>query len=59
VPIPGARAVVDGLELTAETAHGRRNRIGTVLVRRVDGDERTEEPAEPTEELEPAERADA
>ncbi len=59
VPIPGARAVVDGLELTAETAHGRRNRIGTVLVRRVDGDEPPEPPAEPTEELEPAERADA
>jgi hypothetical protein len=28
--------VVDGLELTAETAHGRRNRIGTLLVRKVD-----------------------
>ena len=32
------------LELTAETAHGRRNRIGTVLVRRVDGDERPSHP---------------
>jgi CBS domain containing-hemolysin-like protein len=61
VPIQGASAVVDGLELTAETAHGRRNRIGTVLVRRINGDERPQEPgarAEPTDELEPVERAD-
>ena len=36
VPIPGAHASVEGLILTAETAHGRRNRIGTVLVRRSD-----------------------
>ncbi|MFN2562728.1 MAG: hemolysin family protein [Jatrophihabitans sp.] len=35
VPIPGARAVVHGLELTAEHVGGRRNRIDTVLVRRV------------------------
>jgi CBS domain containing-hemolysin-like protein len=35
VPIPGARAVVHGLELTAESAGGRRNRVDTVLVRRV------------------------
>ena len=34
VPIPGAHAVVHGLELTAENAGGRRNRIDTVLVRR-------------------------
>ena len=34
VPIPGAVARVDGLELTAESSKGRRNRIGTVLVRR-------------------------
>ncbi|MEP6762085.1 MAG: hemolysin family protein [Sporichthyaceae bacterium] len=61
VPIQGARAVVDGLELTAETAHGRRNRIGTVLVRRINGDERSPEPAETgdsAETLESAERAD-
>jgi CBS domain containing-hemolysin-like protein len=36
VPIPGAQVVVDGIELTAETAQGRRNRIGTVLVRRLE-----------------------
>ena len=34
VPIPGAKAWVQGIELTAESAHGRRNRIGTILVRR-------------------------
>jgi CBS domain containing-hemolysin-like protein len=44
VPIPGARAVVHGLELTAEDVGGRRNRIDTVLVRRVrPPDEATEE----------------
>ncbi len=35
VPIPGAKAVVHGLELTAEDVGGRRNRIDTVLVRRL------------------------
>ena len=35
VPIPGATARVNGLELIAESAGGRRNRIDTVLVRRV------------------------
>jgi CBS domain containing-hemolysin-like protein len=34
VPIPGATAQVGGLTLVAESAKGRRNRIGTVLVRR-------------------------
>jgi CBS domain containing-hemolysin-like protein len=33
VPIPGAVVTVSGLELVAESAKGRRNRIGTVLVR--------------------------
>jgi CBS domain containing-hemolysin-like protein len=54
VPIPGARARAYGLELTAEDVGGRRNRIDTVLVRRlVDADE--QEPA--TQETE--ERQDA
>ncbi|HET8616348.1 MAG TPA: hemolysin family protein [Actinomycetales bacterium] len=35
VPIPGATAVVDGLELVAERPAGRRHRIATVLVRQV------------------------
>jgi CBS domain containing-hemolysin-like protein len=34
VPIPGATAHLDGLVLVAESAKGRRNQIGTVLVRR-------------------------
>lgn len=34
VPIPGAEATVAGLLITAERLEGRRNRIGTVLVRR-------------------------
>jgi CBS domain containing-hemolysin-like protein len=36
VPIPGAAASVAGLSLTAEAAGGRHNRIGTVVVRRLD-----------------------
>jgi CBS domain containing-hemolysin-like protein len=35
VPIPGATVSCNGLELVAESAKGRRNRIGTVLVRRM------------------------
>ncbi|HEX5540594.1 MAG TPA: hemolysin family protein [Micromonospora sp.] len=55
VPIAGAEADVGGLRLTAEGAAGRRNRIESVLVRRIgDGDgqegaeapDRTGEPAE-------------
>jgi CBS domain containing-hemolysin-like protein len=34
VPIAGSVATVSGLKLTAESLAGRRNRIGTVLVRR-------------------------
>ena len=34
VPIPGAQVRLHGIELIAESAQGRRNRIGTVLVRR-------------------------
>ena len=40
VPIPGARTAVHGLELVAESAGGRRNRIDTVLVRRLPEQER-------------------
>ncbi len=38
VPIPGATVHVEGLVLVAEGARGRRNRIGTVLVRREEPD---------------------
>jgi CBS domain containing-hemolysin-like protein len=34
VPIPGARVQLAGLQLTAEGTQGRRNRLGTVVVRR-------------------------
>ncbi|GLW97901.1 hemolysin family protein [Microtetraspora sp. NBRC 16547] len=36
VPIAGSEAIVDGLRLTAESLSGRRNRISTVVVRRVE-----------------------
>jgi CBS domain containing-hemolysin-like protein len=36
VPIPGAHVRVGGLELTAEGTQGRRNRLDTVVVRRVE-----------------------
>ncbi|MEV6286596.1 hemolysin family protein [Kribbella sp. NPDC051770] len=36
VPIPGAQVEIEGLSLTAERPSGRRNQIGTVLVRRID-----------------------
>jgi CBS domain containing-hemolysin-like protein len=39
VPIPGARTSAYGLELVAESAGGRRNRIDTVLVRRLPDDD--------------------
>jgi len=37
VPIAGAEATVAGLRLTAENLAGRRNKLGTVLVERLDG----------------------
>jgi Mg2+/Co2+ transporter CorC len=37
VPIAGSEATVEGLRLTAENLTGRRNRIGTVRVQRIDG----------------------
>ncbi|WP_204033166.1 hemolysin family protein [Micromonospora qiuiae] len=45
VPIPGAEAEVAGLRLLAEGTTGRRNRIDTVLVRRVEPTEPQDEPA--------------
>ncbi|MFF7244064.1 hemolysin family protein [Embleya sp. NPDC008237] len=38
VPIPGATAVVEGLRLIAESPSGRRNRVGTIVVGRVEPD---------------------
>ncbi|HEX6501419.1 MAG TPA: hemolysin family protein [Micromonosporaceae bacterium] len=58
VPIPGATATVAGLVLVAEGTTGRRNRIDTVLVRRVRPDE--QEPApDATEPQEERQTADA
>jgi CBS domain containing-hemolysin-like protein len=44
VPIPGASAHVHGLELTAEGRAGRRNRVASVVVRRVP-EEAADDPA--------------
>jgi CBS domain containing-hemolysin-like protein len=44
VPIAGSRVVVEDLELVAEAAQGRRNRVATVLVREVPADEGPGEP---------------
>jgi CBS domain containing-hemolysin-like protein len=43
VPIPGAVVDVAGLRLRAESAEGRRNRIGTVLVERAPAQDEGEE----------------
>ncbi|HEX2902776.1 MAG TPA: hemolysin family protein [Jatrophihabitans sp.] len=43
VPIAGSSAQAYGLELTAESVTGRRNRIDTVLVRKLDEPEETDE----------------
>ncbi|MEO6886889.1 MAG: hemolysin family protein [Jatrophihabitantaceae bacterium] len=55
VPIPGAHARAYGLELIAENAGGRRNRIDTVLVRRMHSDEHAlRQHTQDREENEPA-----
>jgi magnesium and cobalt exporter, CNNM family len=46
VPIPGSSTTVHGLELTAESAGGRRNRVDTVLVRRLEPVRDLTEPVE-------------
>jgi CBS domain containing-hemolysin-like protein len=57
VPIPGAKAEVRGLHLTAEGTAGRRNRIDSVLVRRIrpePGAEQNDENVAENEERQPA-----
>jgi CBS domain containing-hemolysin-like protein len=49
VPIPGAHVDVGGLHLVAEGTTGRRNRIDSVLVRRVADPEPAERPDSETE----------
>jgi CBS domain containing-hemolysin-like protein len=53
VPIPGATVDVGGLHLVAEGTTGRRNRIDSVLVRRVEPPAEVAEPA-PEAERQPA-----
>ncbi|NJC71089.1 HlyC/CorC family transporter [Planosporangium thailandense] len=53
VPIPGSGADVAGLRLIAEGTTGRRNRIDTVLVRRIEDADRAAEP-DRHEERQPA-----
>jgi hypothetical protein len=49
VPIPGATAVVNGLELVAERPAGRRHRIATVLVREVGSEGQDDVPDQPVD----------
>jgi CBS domain containing-hemolysin-like protein len=46
VPIPGSTVEAHGLRFVAEETAGRRNKIGTVLIRRVDRPEGTETSSE-------------
>jgi Mg2+/Co2+ transporter CorC len=46
VPIPGAEVEVAGLKLRAESAIGRRNRVGTVLVSATPTRSNGQEPAD-------------
>jgi CBS domain containing-hemolysin-like protein len=43
VPIAGASVEAEGLRFTAEGVTGRRNRIGSVVVRRLEPDPATDE----------------
>ena len=59
VPIAGSAATVAGLRLTAENLAGRRNRIGTVLVERLDTAPPRSGPGGEEEETESPERTEA
>jgi magnesium and cobalt exporter, CNNM family len=59
VPIAGSAATVAGLRLTAENLAGRRNRIGTVLVERLDTAPPRSEPSGEEAETESPERTGA
>ncbi|WP_018588658.1 hemolysin family protein [Salinispora arenicola] len=60
VPIPGAQVEVAGLRLLAEGTTGRRNRIDTVLVRRVEPADQQHDPGrgEPTETRDDTDQAE-
>jgi len=53
VPIAGSSARFHGLELTAESTAGRRNRIGTLLVHRLDGEPERGSPGPGTAQAHP------
>jgi CBS domain containing-hemolysin-like protein len=57
VPIPGATVEVGGLRLTAEGVKGRRNRIDSVLIRRIESP--PERPSRPEAEESDGDRAAA
>ena len=59
VPIPGAKVEVEGLHLTAEGTTGRRNRIDSVLVRRVRPEPAADQNDENVAENEERQPADA
>src|SRR5580692_5746767 len=59
VPIAGSVAAVSGLQLTAESLAGRRNRIGTVIVQRSDPAAEGRDPATGAIGLAPAEAGNA
>ena len=50
VPIPGSRAVVEGLELVADRAVGRRHQIGTVLVRQLGEEDQPSDSNQPEDD---------
>ncbi|MEU6023995.1 hemolysin family protein [Micromonospora sp. NBC_01739] len=58
VPIPGAQVEVAGLRLLAEGTTGRRNRIDTVLVRRVDPTDTQDNPEGPTSSRDDTDRSE-
>ncbi len=45
VPIPGAEVICEGLHFQAETLAGRRNKVVTVVVRRIDQSDERDRPA--------------
>jgi len=59
VPIAGSVATVAGLRLTAENLAGRRNRIGTVLVERIDPAQAGSDGSAPQDQPDFPERAGA
>jgi len=51
VPIPGSQVVAHGLRFTAEDTSGRRNKVGTVRISRVEPDVHVESEDEPARQV--------